>query len=670
MPQSHGPDELHWCNRWLLDALDGGRAGWTPTTPLPFSFRCGGRPAHDWLSQCQAAFGEENLPETGSRRTARFVDPRSALQVEYVCTVFDRYRAAEVALVFTNRGSADAPPVSSLRPLDVTFADQTGAPCALHAFRGGIPDAQAYALSRQVIAEGSTVTLGARGGRSSGEFMPWLNTQVGGGGLLMVVGWSGQWEADVGHEGGLRLRAGVPHLHGALGPGETLRSPRVLLLAWDGEDVVDGFNDWRRLFLDHYAPRANGTLIQPPVAKLTPYDEIDLETWTSHHGEANQLEAIAEAAALGVEAYWLDAYWFEGYYPRGLGNWQFPVEKTVRASFPRGLRPLADAAHRVGMQFILWFAPEVFSPGTYVDRHAGDWTLRLDGVEGGLFNLGLPEAQAWITRYITESLEAFGADVCRMDLTRDPLDFWRAADPPGRTGWTELRYVEGLYQLWDDIRRARPGVWIDNCSSGGQRLDLETCTRSLPLWRSDFNDTPKRQHDEIGAITDQAMVMGLNHCLPFHGGPVWRPTPYYWRSALAAGMNIYWDLRPDRLTGTYAYDRVLTQQAIDEYKGLRRFFTGDYYPLTPINTHADAWAAYELCGEDGGFAVFFRRPEAADRRLAVRLRGVDASRRYRVESRRDYGVADSRVVSGAELADCQVEIPEAPGSMLVRFTAV
>ena len=40
----------------------------------------------------------------------------------------------------------------------------------------------------------------------------------------------------------------------------------------------------------------------------------------------------------------------------------------------------------------------------------------------------------------------------------------------------------------NELRRRHPKVWIDNCSSGGRRIDLETLTRSLPLWPSDFPD--------------------------------------------------------------------------------------------------------------------------------------------------------------------------------------
>jgi hypothetical protein len=68
----------------------------------------------------------------------------------------------------------------------------------------------------------------------------------------------------------------------------------------------------------------------------------------------------------------------------------------------------------------------------------------------------------------------------------DPLPYWRANDAPDRQGMAEIRHVEGLYEFWNDLLRRHPGLVIDNCASGGRRIDLETISRSIPLWRSDW----------------------------------------------------------------------------------------------------------------------------------------------------------------------------------------
>ena len=58
----------------------------------------------------------------------------------------------------------------------------------------------------------------------------------------------------------------------------------------------------------------------------------------------------------------------------------------------------------------------------------------------------------------------------------------RRTTPPDRVGVTEMQDIDGLYTFWDELRRAHPGLQIDNCASGGRRLDVETMSRSvLPL---------------------------------------------------------------------------------------------------------------------------------------------------------------------------------------------
>ncbi len=71
---------------------------------------------------------------------------------------------------------------------------------------------------------------------------------------------------------------------------------------------------------------------------------------------------------------------------------------------------------------------------------------------------------------------------------------------------TEIRYIEGLYTFWDELRLRHPNLIIDNCASGGRRIDLETVSRSVALWRSDY-----RYFEPNG---QQCHTYGLSFYLP------------------------------------------------------------------------------------------------------------------------------------------------------------
>jgi alpha-galactosidase len=635
----------------------------------PFALCCGGHTIdlRDWV---RVAYKRKESDKT--LHSAEFKNAELGLSIRLEATVFADHPSLDYVLHVSNTADLDSPPIENLLPLDLHISTTANESVFLHTSQGGSSTSTDFKPKCIPLTEGSDCEISALGGRSSNAHMPWFNLQWQEGGLLGAIGWSGQWKAEFLRNGGLHVRAGNQFFRSSLQPGETIRTPRILLTYWTGPDRRRGYNLGRQALIEHYMPRIGGELVMPPIAKPTPYDELDTKSWTSTHGEENQLETIKHAAGLGVEVYWLDAYWFKDFYPKGLGNWQFPVVATVRESFPNGLRPLADAAHRLGMKFILWFAPESVYPGTYLAREHSAWAIShqpQDSDRPLLFNLSIPEARDWITRFVNEALREFDVDICRIDSTFDPLAYWQAMDEPNRQGMTEVRYIEALYEMWEQLTRENPGVWIDSCAGGGRRIDLETCSRALTLWRSDFNDTPTRQYEEIGAISDQVMTMGLSLYVPLHSGPVWRLEPYYWRSCLSAGINIYWDLRPQRATGKYGYDREKLRDAIAEIKALRPYFLGDYYPLTEIDDKADEWVAYEYVRSDlgEGFAVFFRRPESSESCRQFELQEIEVDAIYEVRWYWDFAIGGTKNLLGKEFAGFKAEISDQPGSLLIRF---
>jgi alpha-galactosidase len=62
-----------------------------------------------------------------------------------------------------------------------------------------------------------------------------------------------------------------------------------------------------------------------------------------------------------------------------------------------------------------------------------------------------------------------------------------------------MKHIEGLYNFWDNLLARNPGPLIDNCASGGRRIDLETIGRSVPLWRTDYSYLRFRHWERLGA---------------------------------------------------------------------------------------------------------------------------------------------------------------------------
>ena len=306
----------------------------------------------------------------------------------------------------------------------------------------------------------------------------------------------------------------MEHTHLLLHPGEKIRTPRVMMMTWSN-DRATAHNRFRRLMLFEYVPKLNARPINMPVCLQT-FDlyhnafteHVNFPAWAT---EAGQLEAVEAGRQNGLR-YLLARMrqWFVGDFPAGAGNWYCKPKE-----FPNGVRPVSNRCHELGMKFVLWFEPCRVAPDTQIANEHGEWLLGESRDADRLFNLGIPEARQWMTDLLSNRISEFGIDVYREDYNIDPLSFWRSNDSPDRQGMTEIRFVEGHYAMWDQLRERHPDLWIDNCASGGRRIDLETCSRSVPLWRSDTSCFAG--HPEWNQLQSAA----LSQYLPLHTACGW-----------------------------------------------------------------------------------------------------------------------------------------------------
>jgi alpha-galactosidase len=611
---------------------------------LPFGFTLDGRPAAELL-----AAWTRHVERDGRHLTVTWRDPRGGLQLTCAAELFEDQPAAEWRLTLTNTGATDSPLIEHWQPLTLAIETPGQGDLTLHHSHGSTCTETDWLPLADTLAAGREIRLAPAGGRSSNGTAPFFNVAWLGGGLLGAIGWSGQWQADFGRDGGHRLTvaAGQQAARFKLHPGEQAVTPSILLVAWDGDDWLRGQNLLRRTLLAHYVPRRDGQPALPPITHNGWFTFREGNDTT----EANQKEMISLMAPLGVEDYWLDAGWFEGGWPAGAGSWTPKLEH-----FPQGLKPLGDAAAAAGLGFVTWFEPERVNPQSRIGREHPEFVLRAGGGDG-LFNLGDDAARAWLTDFLSRCIADWGITIYRNDFNIDPLPFWQAADKaagPDRVGLAEMRYVTGLWQMWDELRARRPGLLIDNCASGGRRIDLETIRRSFPLWRS---DTQCCGHAE--PIWDQVQSAGLSLWTPLHSAGVWDYDPYTWRSVSTTGCNLCADLRPAGV------DKARVAAAIAETKALRPYWIGDHYPLTDINLDPHHWIAWQLDRPDwsSGIALFFRRPQCPYPVLQTALH-LPRGGRYELTWPDTGG---QTVVEAAELSHLRVEIPTAPGSALLRY---
>jgi alpha-galactosidase len=664
-----------------LAALSGTLAGWdaaaaqdqtsrdafvsghmAKTAPPPFSFVYGGKASSAVIGQWSVS-SEERTEGPKLIRTIVYSDPSTGLRVTAVYTVYKDFPAAEWVVRLKNTGRGDTPIIENIQACALSlpaFAASASGPVMLYRARGSAAERSDFGPINEQVAPKAEVRFGPTAGRSSDtNALPFFNVATPERGVVVAIGWSGRWEARVARKDAdprsLDITAGMAATRLKLHPGEEVRTPSMALLFWKSDDRMSGHNLFRRFVLAHHMPQAGGQPVPLPINHGVgfggpfPCNEYVCAT------ESYAVGMIERLHQFGIEpdACWIDAGWYEnptGQWWSGVGTW------TVnKKNFPRGLKPVTAAAKKYGQGFVVWFEPERVYEGTWLDREHKDWLSVLPGNPNRLLDLGNPKALAWLTDHVANFIRDEGVTVYRQDFNFDPAPYWKAMDAPDRVGIAEMKHIEGLYRFWDALLERNPGLLIDNCASGGRRIDLETTSRSIPLWRTDY------QYFEPNGY--QCHTYGLHFFLPASGTGNGDPRKYWFRSSMGGAVVMGWEL-------TSGFNVAAAVEDIAEFRSLRDYLYGDYYPLTAYATGDDAWAAFQWDRPEkrDGIVLAFRRPLAPQAAIEVKLGGLDAGGDYEV-SYEDYGVAI--VKSGRELAAGLVlKIPEAPASLLVKYRRI
>lgn len=646
--------------KWILSAFARGKLP-------PFSFEYNGKQSTLFIKKWQHSIVKEAADNNNEvKYLISYTDPVSKLRVSCKVSGFKNYQAVEWVLHFTNAGSANSAAIKNVKAVDLGFKTNQPVTRQLYRSEGSDHHINDFRLHKIKLSAGENNHMEPEGGRSSDKTaFPFFNIEMEGkGGVIAAIGWTGTWFADVISKDAknLTLSAGMKNLDLFLYPGESIRSPMISLLFWQGDNFLTGHNQFRQFVLAHHSRTVNGKFAEYPLSggfewgDPAPCNEYTCLT------EEMAIAFIKRHQQFGItpEVFWLDAGWYAGSggpdfsgtnWANTVGTWRVDTTR-----FPNGLKPLSNAAHKVGAKFMVWFEPERVMKGSEWANSFPQWMLkRNDNSNTYLFDLGNKEAREWLSKYIGDFLEENGIDYYRQDFNMHANPYWDNNDEPGRRGIKEIRYIEGLYAYWDYLLQRFPNLLIDNCASGGRRLDLETTSRSAPLWRTDY------QYGEPNGY--QNHTYGLHFYLPLHGTGVFGFDRYSFQSALSSALVINWDLTG--MQGNIGDMRRYVQQ----FKELRAYYYADYFPLTGLGdlSTMDVWVAYQLNrnSDQSGMVAAFRRKDNKNATLTVSLQSLDKDAVYQVT---DLNNNSSFTKTGKELMQgLDLSIGETPGSLLLKY---
>lgn len=592
----------------------------------PFSFTYGKQLSAQWLKKCR--YKAEKLvttePHTLKYRFT-YTGVQDGLQVMCDVNGYTDFGAVDWVIRFTNIGDKNTEKVANVRTCDIAFKPVRPGDFNLYYANGSEATCDDFAPHTKALHPGDTLRMCPTGGRSSDTAFPFFNLESPSShqGIMVAVGWTGTWFANIINVSGqLQLATGIQRLHTYLLPGESVRSSSLCLLFWQSDNRMTGHNLFRRFLLLHHSRHIDGKPVFYPFFNNFNWgDPAPCQEYTCLTTDfAKAIIQRNKMFGLIQDAFWLDAGWYtqadnwredKGWY-NTVGTWMADERR-----FPGGLKDIAAAVHRTGAKLMVWFEPERVYKGSAWDNTHPQWMLN-DASNNRLYNLADTTALAYFCKYIGDFLEHNNIDYYRQDFNMYAESLWKSHDTEGREGITENHYIEGLYKYWDYLLNRFPNLLIDNCASGGRRIDYETVLRSAPLWRTDYN-----YGEPIGY---QCHTYGLEYYLTQHGTGIYSTDRFDSRSGMGSSTVFNWKLTEKRLSYTEM------QKVQKECADIRPYYYEDYYPLSGEDrlTSDSIWLAYQLHrpSDHTGYVVAFRRPASSDSTYSVRLSAIDKTRDY------------------------------------------
>ncbi|MEQ8196519.1 MAG: alpha-galactosidase, partial [Clostridiaceae bacterium] len=371
---------------------------------------------------------------------------------------------------------------------------------------------------------------------------------------------------------------------------------------------------------------------------------------------AEKIESIAKAGnELGIELFVLDDGWFgkRDNDDCSLGDWVVNSRKL-----PGGLADLANRVNDLGMQFGLWFEPEMVSPDSDLYRNRPDWCLhvpnrtRSEARRQLILDLSRKDVCDYIIKSLSDILSTVNISYVKWDMNRNMTEIGSELLPAEKQRETAHRYMLGLYRVMEEITSAFPNVLFESCSGGGGRFDPGMLYYMPQTWTSDDTDAVERLKIQYGtSIVYPISSMGAHvSAVPNH--QVQRNTSLKMRGDVAMSGNFGYELDLTKFTDE---EKNEVKEQIKQYKELRELIQfGDMYRLlSPFEGNETAWMVVSEDKTEAFVAYFKMLAEPNGPIRKVSLKGLDPDKEYTVSGKEGIFGGDELMYAGLVIPDLQ-----------------
>ena len=392
---------------------------------------------------------------------------------------------------------------------------------------------------------------------------------------------------------------------------------------------------------------------------------ILINNWEATYFDFNEIkikEIAKEAKNLGIELFVLDDGWFgkRDDDNSSLGDW-FVNEDKLKG----GLNKLATQINEMGLQFGLWFEPEMVSPISELYKEHPDWCLHIPGRNRSearrqlILDFSREDVCNYIIEKISEVLSSAPISYVKWDMNRNMSEIGSAKLPANRQREVAHRYMLGLYKVLEEITTRFPHVLFESCSGGGGRFDPGMLYYMPQTWTSDNTDAIERLKIQFGTsmVYPNASIGCHVSAVPNH--QVDRITPIETRGVVAMSGNFGYELDITKLPEC---EKEIIKEQVKLYKEIRETIQfGKYYRLSsPFENNDAAWMYISKDCEE--IIVSFVRTLAKPnpKFVSLKLVGLDENSDYEIRG-------ENLIVGGDELMNIGLNVPELKGDYQAKM---
>ncbi|MEG1523424.1 MAG: alpha-galactosidase [Clostridia bacterium] len=424
----------------------------------------------------------------------------------------------------------------------------------------------------------------------------------------------------------VRIQLGIhPHcFEWCLHQGERFETPEAIMTCSDGG--FNGMSAHFHDFINRHIVRGDWKGKERPVL---------INHWEAYFFQFTRrklLRLARQAKKLGIELFVLDDGWFgaRNSDTAGLGDYTINQKKL-----PRGMKHFSGQIHQLGMQFGLWFEPEMVNPDSDLYRAHPEYAIVSPGRKPTfgrnqlVLDLCNPTVRDYIVSKVGFILDDAQIDYVKWDMNRSISDAYSSY--LANQGEFFHRYILGLYDVLTRIFRPRPQILLESCSSGGNRFDLGMLCFSPQVWSSDNTDPIERLAIQGGlSYLYPLSAMGAHVSAAPHQQTL-RDTPLSTRFNVASFGCLGYELDLKYLT---PIEKKEIQDQIIFYKHCRSTLQyGRFYRANKQDGKPCIWQCVSPDQKQSIAGFFQQQTSAAQGNDILQLTGLHASERYQFKTR-------------------------------------